>query len=270
MKKLSTLILIFVLLVTTLSFSACQNQVKIDVTMSAEVIPDVTEKIVEGEYSSKTKRYWVLTYYVDPAKCDLSAVNSIKIKTWMPTYRSGKWNTHLTTFTAIIPDDVAPTADKNYFIVELDKSKYNPVAERPYDYTTGQYGDNFVLDEKGAKHFFYYRDFETVVECCVYVNDNGQTEDDPIAGVIQIPSIGLTFVYGIVMALVGFGLYLFALLVCQNKLAVALAFIIPLVTTIGSWFVWGVGRGIIMTVFFVIYYISIETFAKRLAENLGY
>ena len=272
MKKLTILLLILILLSSCFSLSACQNQLQIDIANSVVGLPDITEKIVEGDDLSNAKRYWVLKYYVDPADFDLSTVNSIKIKTWMPTNKGGKLRTYQKTFTAIIPDDVAPTADKNYFIVELDKSKYNPTAERPYDYTTGQYGDNFYLDGDGVKHFYYYQDFETLINCYVYVNDNGGdiTDDNPMDNVTKIPSIGMTFVLGVVMVIVGFVLYWVALTVFQNKLAIAVAFCIPLFLTIGAWTVWGVWRGIIMTVFFVIYYICIEGFAKRLAENLGY
>ncbi|MBQ4272613.1 MAG: hypothetical protein IJB95_03060 [Clostridia bacterium] len=271
-KKVLLLILIFVLFASVFAFASCQNQLQIDIQNSIVGIPDITEKIVPGKESSDNKHYWVLKYYVDPAQFDLSTANSIKIKTWMPTYKGSNLKTYQTTFTGIIPEDVAPTADKNYFTIELEKKKYNPTAERPYDYTTGQYGDNFYLDANGVKHFYFYQNFETVLNCYVYVNDNSgdATDDNPMDNVTKLPSIGLTFVLGIVMVIVGFVLYLIALIVFQNKLSIAIAFSIPLIFTIGSWFVWGWARGLIMTVFFVIYYVCIETFAKRVAETLGY
>lgn len=271
MKKLAFLLLISILLASCLSFSACQNELQIDVVNSIVGLPDITEKVVEGDDLSKAKRYWVLKYYVNPADFDLSTVNSIKIKTWMPTYKNGKLATHQKTFTAIIPDDVAPTAEHNYFIVELDKSKYNPTAEKKWSHEISNYLPNYDIDSNGEKHFYYYQKFETVISCFVYINDNGDiTDDNPMDNVTKIPSIGLTFVLGVVMVIVGFVLYWVALTVFQNKLSLAIAFLIPLIFTIGSWISWGWARGLIITVFFVIYYISIETFAKRVAENLGY
>ena len=272
MKKLTVLLLILILLASTLALCACQNQLQIDIVNSVAGIPDITEKIGEGDDLSNAKRYWVLKYYVNPADFDLSTVNSIKIKTWMPTNKGGKLRTYQKTFTAIIPDDVAPTADKNYFIIELEKSKYNPTAEKQWSHEISNYLPNYYVDGDGVKHFYYYQNFETLINCYVYVNDNGGdiTDDNPMDNVTKIPSIGMTFVLGIAMVIVGFILYWIALCVFQNKYIVAIAFCIPLVLTIGSWILWGWVRGLIMTVFFVIYYICIETFAKRLAENLGY
>lgn len=271
-KKVLLLFLIFVLVVSAFSFASCQNQLQIDIEKSIVDLPDITEKIIKGEESSQDKRYWVLKYYVDPADFDLSTANSIKIKTWMPTYKSGKLRTYQTTFTGIIPDDVAPTADKNYFVVELDKRKYNPTAEKQWSHEISNYLPNFTLDDDGIKHFFFYQNFETVINCYVYVNDNSGdvSDDNPMDNVTKIPSIGLTFGLGIAMVIVGFVLYWIALCVFQNKLSIAIAFSIPLIFTIGSWILWGWVRGLIMTVFFVIYYICIETFAKRVADTLGY
>lgn len=272
MKKLTVLLLILILLASTLALCACQNQLQIDIVNSVAGIPDITEKIVEGDDLSNAKRYWVLKYYVNPADFDLSTVNSIKIKTWMPTNKGGKLRTYQKTFTAIIPDDVAPTVDKNYFIIELEKSKYNPTAEKQWSHEISNYLPNYYVDGDGVKHFYYYQNFETLINCYVYVNDNGGdiTDDNPMDNVTKIPSIGMTFVLGIAMVIVGFILYWIALCVFQNKLSLAIAFMVPLIFTIGSWILWGVWRGIIVTVFFAIYYICIETFAKRLAENLGY
>ena len=270
MKKLSVLLLICILVLGCFAFGGCQDQVQIDIESSIVGLPDITEMVIPGETLADNKHYWIVKYFVNPAECDLSTVNSIKIKTYMPTKKNGDLKTYLKTFDAIIPEDVAPTAENNYFYLKLEKKKYDPTAERPYDYTTGQYGDNFYLDAKGVKHFYFYRDFDTVTNCYIYINDNGEIQDNPIAGVTKIPSIGMTFAIGVVMVLIGFGLYLLAMLVFQNKLAIAIAFCIPLFLTIGTWIVWGVWRGIIMTVFFIIYYICIESFSKRVAENLGY
>ena len=271
-KKVLLLILIFVLVASVFAFASCQNQLQIDIQNSIVGLPDITEKIVPGKESSDNKHYWVLKYYVDPAQFDLSTANSIKIKTWMPTYKGSDLKTYQTTFTGIIPDDVAPTADKNYFTIELEKKKYNPTLEREWSHEISDYLPNYELDENGVKHFYFYQEFETVIKCYVYVNDvsGDATDDNPMDNVTKLPSIGLTFVLGIVMVIVGFVLYLIALIVFQNKLSIAIAFSVPLFFTIGSWFVWGWARGLIMTVFFVIYYVCIETFAKRVAENLGY
>ena len=269
-KKVLLLILIFVLLASAFAFASCQNQLEIDIEQSIVGLPDITERVDDS--FAKTKRYWVLRYYVDPAQFDLSTANSVKIKTWMPTYKGSDLKTYQTTFTGIIPDDVAPTTDKNYFIVELDQSKYNPTLKREWISEIQDYNDNFTLDENGVKHFFFYQEFETVIKCYVYVNDNSgdASDDNPMDNVTKIPSIGLTFVLGIVMVVVGFVLYWIALTVFQNKLAIAIAFSVPLIFTIGSWILWGWARGLIMTVFFVIYYVCIETFAKRIADTLGY
>ena len=271
-KKLTTTLLLLVLIAgCLLTFASCQDQVQIDIESSIVGLPDITEKVIPGETVADNKHYWIVKYFVNPAEYDLSTVNSVKIKTYMPTKKNGDLKTYLKTFDAIIPEDVAPTAENNYFYLQLEKKKYDPTAERPYDYTTGQYGDNFYLDANGVKHFYFYRDFETVTNCYIYINDNGDISDDnPMDNVIKIPSIGMTFVLGVVMVIVGFVLYWVALTVFQNKLSLAIAFCIPLFLTIGAWTVWGVWRGIIMTVFFVIYYICIEGFAKRVAENLGY
>lgn len=271
-KKVLLLILIFVLVASVFAFASCQNQLQIDIEQSIVGIPDITEKIVPGKESSDNKHYWVLKFYVNPAEFDLTTANSVKIKMYMPTYKGGKLSSYPKTFTGIIPEDVAPTADKNYFTIELEKSKYNPTLEREWSHEISDYLPNYELDENGVKHFYYYQDFETVHKCYVYVNDNSgdATDDNPMDNVTKIPSIGITFVLGIVMVIVGFILYWIALTVFQNKLSIAIAFSIPLIFTIGSWIIWGWARGLIMTVFFVIYYICIETFAKRVAENLGY
>ncbi|MBQ8433704.1 MAG: hypothetical protein IJX23_02725 [Clostridia bacterium] len=273
-KKVLLLILIFVLLASAFAFASCQNQLEIESAKSVVGI-DITRKVVSAKYDYQNDTYcWVIKYYVDPLQCDLSTVNSIKIKAYIPKYDNyGNLNEYpaISTINAIIPDDVAPTAENNYFYVELDNAKYDPSMEREFDPSIGDYADNFKTDDQGVKHYFPSENL-VLKQCFFYVDDNSgdASDDNPMDNITKIPSIGLTFVLGIVMVVVGFVLYWIALTVFQNKLAIAIAFSVPLILTIGSWILWGWARGLIMTVFFVIYYVCIETFAKRVADTLGY
>lgn len=273
-KKVFLLILIFVLLASTFAFASCQNQLQIENVKSVVGI-DITRKVVPAKYDYQNDTYcWVIKYYVDPLQYDLSTVNSIKIKVYIPKYDShGNLNEYpaISTLNVVIPDDVAPTAENNYFYVELNKDKYNPAKERKFDPSIGGYADNFTTDAQGVKHYFPSENL-VLKQCFFYVDDNSGdgSDDNPMDNITKIPSIGLTFVLGIVMVVVGFVLYWIALTVFQNKLAIAIAFSVPLIFTIGSWILWGWARGLIMTVFFVIYYVCIETFAKRVADTLGY
>lgn len=254
-KKLITLLLTVVLLVTCLfTFASCQNETEIDIK-NAIVGIDITLEHYTDEYGFQRADKWIVKYFVDPAQFDLSTANRLKFRTYFSTDMPAK------VFTPKIPDDVAPTVENNYFVLELDYDKYNPAAPKQWSNEIADYIDNFYLDDNGVKHY-YPNEHLIALQCFAYVYEELGAEP----GHNTIPSIGNTILVGVFMVLIGVGLYWVALVLIGNKLSLAIAFLIPLGLTIGSWIAWGWVRGLIMTIFFVIYYIAIAAVGKHLDE----
>ena len=256
-KKLITLLLTVVLLVTCLfTFASCQNETEIDIK-NAIVGIDITLQYVSDKDGLQHAESWIVKYFVDPAQFDLSTANRLNLQTYI--LMNGKVRGKV--FTPKIPDDVAPTEANNYFMLELDYDKYNPAAPKEWSNEIADYIDNFYTDDNGVKHY-YPNEHLIVIQCFAYVYEELGAEP----GQNTIPSIGNTILIGVFMVLIGVGLYWVALVLIGNKLSLAIAFLIPLVLTIGSWIVWGWVRGLIMTIFFVIYYIAIAAVGKHLDE----
>ena len=70
------------------------------------------------------------------------------------------------------------------------------------------------------------------------------------------------------MVVIGVILYWVAVCLIQRKIALFVAFMIPVIITIGSFITWNFSRGIIMTIFFAIYYVAISLIAKRIDDYL--
>lgn len=256
-KKLITLLLTVVLLVTCLfTFASCQNETEIDIK-NAIVGIDITLQYVSDKDGLQHAESWIVKYYVDPAQFDLSTANRLKFRTYFSTDMPAK------VFTPKIPDDVAPTEANNYFVLELDYDKYNPAAPKEWSNEIADYIDNFYTDDNGVKHY-YPNEHLIVISCHAYVFEEMGAEP----GHNTIPSIGNTILCGLGMVVIGLITYWIALTVLNRKIFVAIAFMIPIILTIGSYISWGWVRGLIMTAFFVIYYIGLAILNKWIGEAL--
>ena len=255
-KKLLQIQLFIVCLFT---FNGCRNELEVDIEKSVVGI-DIT--VLHEEYKDKFdyKNFWIIKYFVDPESFSVADANRIKIKTYIPKFDNyHETHTYGVTFNAIIPDDVEPTKDKNYFIVKLDYDKYYPVREYSYGVNEEL---NYVLDENGEKHYIPSSHL-IILNCYAYVYEEPGAE----VGANTIPSIFNTILLG--LGMIVFSVFIFWIATCfiQNKISILIAFLIPLTLTLTS-FGWGIGRGIIMSVCFVIYYILITLMVKRIDEYL--
>lgn len=256
-KKLITLLLTVVLLVTCLfTFASCQNETEIDIK-NAIVGIDITLQYVSDKDGLQHAESWIVKYFVDPAQFDLSTAKRLKFRTYFSTDMPAK------VFTPKIPDDVAPTEANNYFVLELDYDKYSPVAPKEWSNEIADYIDNFYTDDNGVKHY-YPNEHLIVISCYAYVFEEMGAEP----GRDTIPSIGNTILCGLGMVVIGLITYWIALTVLNRKIFVAIAFMIPIILTIGSYISWGWVRGLIMTAFFVIYYIGLAILNKWIGEAL--
>ena len=256
-KKLTTILLILVLLVGCLfTFASCQNETEIDIERAILGI-DITLEYVTDKHGLQHAENWIVKYYVDPALFDLSTANRLKLRTYLATDIPAK------IFTPKIPDDVAPTAENNYFVVEMDYDKYNPTKKKEWSHQISGYIDNFVTDENGIKHY-YPSEHLVMISCYAYVFEDIGAEP----GQNTIPSIGNTIGVGIGMVVIGLITYIIALIL-NRQIFVAIAFLIPILATIGSYIAWGVGRGIIMTVFFGIYYAGLAVINKWIGDRIS-
>lgn len=246
-----------VLLVTCLfAFASCQNETEIDIK-NAIVGIDITLQYVSDKDGLQHAESWIVKYFVDPAQFDLSTAKRLKFRTNFSTDMPAK------VFTPKIPDDVTPTEANNYFVLELDYDKYNPAVPKEWSNEIADYIDNFYTDDNGVKHY-YPNEHLIVISCYAYVFEEMGAEP----GRDTIPSIGNTILCGLGMVVIGLITYWIALTVLNRKIFVAIAFMIPIILTIGSYISWGWVRGLIMTAFFVIYYIGLAIFNKWIGEAL--
>lgn len=259
MKKIFTLLLLILCL---FGITGCQNETRVDIERAVYGI-DITFRLEDNGLSWQDKQYWDIKYYVDHEQFDLTTANSVELRTYIPTYDiHHNLNTYRKDFKGVIPDDVTPTKDNNYFLITLDASKFNPT--RKYSYAV-QEVPNYFEDDNGVKHY-YPNEHLVMLSCNALVYEAPGTELGPNT----LPSIFNTILYGIGMVIIGVILYWIAHIIIQNKYVLAGAFLVPVIVTIGSYIAWDVPRGIIMTVFFVIYYIVISIIAKRIDDYLDY
>ena len=257
MKKILSILL---MIICFFSISGCQNEARVNIDDAVYGI-DITFRLVDTGSEWTKKTYWDIKYFVDHEKIDLSSANRVEIKTYIPKYDNySNLGTYAKTFYASIPEDVTPEKDKNYFLLSLDSTKYDPT--RKYSYAVGE-EPNFVTDENGIRHFYPSPNL-ILLECFALVFEAPGTEVGPNT----LPSIFNTILIGIGMVVIGVILYWIAVVLIQRKIALLIAFMIPVIITIGSFITWNFSRGIIMTIFFAIYYIAISILAKRIDDYL--
>lgn len=233
MNKKALFLLVLVLLISILAMAGCKEQQKLN------IVNAITRIEAMEEYDDEGHQIWLVKYFVDPTQVDITTFNSAQIKTYV-TVRSNTGNdkgTYQKTFTATIPDDASATEENSYLLIKLDGKKYRV--------------DSHLI----------------LLEASALVNlTSNETEEEPAGQ--RIPSIASTIGIGIAMVIGGIILYWLAIVLTGNRIVMAIAFIIPVLLTITSYISWGVTRGIIMTVFFVIYYILLGLLNKRIAENM--
>ena len=83
-----------------------------------------------------------------------------------------------------------------------------------------------------------------------------------------LPSIFNTILIGVGVVIGGLLIYWLALALTGNKYIIAIAFVIPIILVIISYFAWGVVRGIILTAFYVVYYILLGKLNQRIADEM--
>ena len=236
-KKFLLLCLVAVLVVGVFAMAGCQDQVKYNID-HAFVEATLEEVYNEGSH------FWILKVYFDPAQVDVSTLNKVEITAYVTVLNNtgNEKGTYKKTFKADTPEDVAPTADKNYVEVTVSGKTYD-------------LGNHCYL-----------------VDCSAYenaqVSGGDSDETGPGTGVSSIPSIFNTIICGVVIIVVGLVAYWIALVLIQNEIVVAIVFIIPILLVITSYFAWGWVRGIILTVCYGVYYFLLAMLNKRIGEEL--
>ena len=229
MNKKALFLLIIVLLASLFAFAGCKNQQKLD-------IRDGLTKIEVNDTYIDNKHVIFVKYYIDPAKYDVTTFNSVQIETWVVVLSNtgNDKGTYKKTFSATIADDATPTEEGNYVTIELSGKKYRN------DYHLGNpLGVTALVDATGS-----------------------ETDKD------TIPSIFNTILIGVGLVIGGLLIYWLALALTGNKYIIAIAFVIPIILVITSYFAWGVVRGIILTAFYVVYYILLGKLNQRIADEM--